>query len=310
MRRKLWLIPLILLVVILVVYLWPVPRVPFDKLYARVDPATVASLQSFRQNHPPQRIEVNGVTWEYVAFGQDEEAVLFLHGMTGAHDIWWQQMEVLQDRYCVVSVTYPAVDSLKEMSAGVMAVLDKEGIERVNVVGSSLGGYFAQYLVATYPERIERAVFANTFPPNDIIAEKNRTIGTLLPYLPEWLIMSVLRGSFEESLYPASGNSELVLAYLLEQGYGRMSKAQVMGRYRCVVEPFASPDPEALGIPVMIIEADNDPLVEPALREQLKATYSSAVIYTLAKTGHFPYLNKTQIYTETLGEFLRIPMQK
>jgi pimeloyl-ACP methyl ester carboxylesterase len=171
-------------------------------------------------------------------------------------------------------------------------------------VGTSLGGYLAQYLVAHYPERILSAVFSNTFPPNDLIAEKNKVIGVVLPFLPEWLVIDVLRGSFANSVYPASGNDELTLAFLNEIGSGRMSKAQVVGRYRCVVQPFVAPDPAALKIPVLIIEADNDPLVEKALREQLKSTYPSAEVRTLSGIGHFIYLNRAQAYTDMIATFM------
>lgn len=306
MHSKLvWLIPLILAVVVLALYLWPVPRVPFDELFTKVDTGTTASLQAFHQNHPLQQVKVDSITWEYVAFGQGEEAILFLHGMTGAYDIWWQQMETLQNHYRVISVTYPPVDSLEELGQGVLAILKHEGIEKVNVVGSSLGGYLTQYLVATRTEKVARAVFANTFPPNDIIAEKNRAIGTALPYLPEWLVMNVLRASFRDSIYPTSGYDELTLAYMLEQSYGRMNKAQVSGRFRCVIDPFTPADPAALGIPVMIIEADNDPLVEETLREQLKTTYPSATVYTLHDVGHFSYLSNAEEYTQLLEEFFK-----
>lgn len=303
-----WIVPLVLLIVVLAVYLWPIPRVPFDQLYAKVEPEKVASLQAFRTMHPPQYIKADGVTWEYTAFGQGTETILFLHGMTGAYDIWWQQMDALQSEYRVISVTYPAVNSLEELSAGVLTILDAEGVDQVNVVGTSLGGYLAQYLVANHPDRILRAVFSNTFPPNELIAEKNKTIGTALPFLPEWLVIDVLRGSFAESVYPASGNDELTLAFLMEIGHGRMSKGQVLGRYRCVVEPFTAPDPAALGIPVMIIEADNDPLVELALREQLKQTYPTAIVHTLSGVGHFPYLKLSEEYTGFLREFFATPI--
>jgi pimeloyl-ACP methyl ester carboxylesterase len=159
-------------------------------------------------------------------------------------------------------------------------------------------------MVAQHPEMVERAVFANTFPPNELIAEQNRTIGALLPYLPEWLVMSVLRGSFQESIYPASGFNELVLAYLLEISYGRMSKADVAGRFHCVVDPFTPPDVEAAGIPVMILEASNDPLVDAVLREQLKAAYPTAKVVNMGEVGHFPYLNQAEAYTARLQEFL------
>jgi len=299
-KSKWWLIPVI---IVLIVYLYPVPKISFQALADKVNSDTVSSLMAFRDAHVPQTLDVNGMPWEYIAYGGGDETIIFLHGMTGAADIWWLQMEAFKDDYRVISLTYPPVDTLAEMSQGVRAILAQEGVDQTNIVGSSLGGYLTQYLVAHYPEKIKRAVFANTFPPNDLIAEKNATIGKLLPFLPEWAIMSVLRGSFEGDVYTASGNSELVLAYMLEQSYGRMKKAQVVGRFHCVVDPFDPPDIEALHIPVMILEADNDPLVEAVLRAQLKAAYPSAQVHTLHDVGHFSYLNNAGEYTELLRAF-------
>lgn len=302
MRSKLWwILPLLVVVGLVVLYHWPVPSIPMDQLYSRADPAIVNSLQSFRKASPPQSLQVDGADWEYVAVGKGPETILFLHGMTGAYDIWWQQIDALQGQYRIISVTYPPVQSLEELETGVLAILEKEGVEDFNVVGTSLGGYFAQYLMARHPERIRRAVLSNTFPPNDLIAEKNRTLGTILPYLPEWLVLSVFRRNFQQTIYPTSGNDELTLAFLNEISYGRMSKAQLVGRYYCVIEKFTAPMPT---IPVMIIESDNDPLVEWTLREQLKATYPTAMVHTFSAAGHFPYLNRAQEYTQLLMNFL------
>lgn len=305
MRAKIkWFVLMFLVAAIAGVYLYPVPSVPFAEVYAKADAAEVESLSAFRLATPPKIIDVNGTSWEYVSMGEGEETILFLHGMTGAYDIWWHQLDALQSDYRVIAVTYPAVDSLAEMEAGVLSILDAEGVDKFNVVGTSLGGYFAQYLVAHHSDRILRAVFSNTFPPNDLIAEKNKTIGAALPFLPEWLVIDVLRGSFAGSVYPASGNDELTLAFLNEIGYGRMSKAQVVGRFHGVVEKFDAPDLSALNTPVLIIEADNDPLVDLVLREQLKEIYPSAEVHTFSGVGHFPYLNRPEEYTELLSEFL------
>jgi pimeloyl-ACP methyl ester carboxylesterase len=197
------------------------------------------------------------------------------------------------------------VAGLEAMSRGLLAILDREDVDRVTVVGSSLGGYLAQYLVAHHPDRIERAVFANTFPPNERITQQNRVLGALLPFLPAWLVVRFLRRNVETSIYPAAGHSELVRAYLREQSYrGGMSKAQFVARYRCVVDPFTPPDVEALGIPSLLVEADNDPLVEEELREELKRTYPSAQVQTLHEVGHFPYLNEPTAYAGLLQAFL------
>ncbi len=303
MKKALLIILAILVLIILVIYFFPRPQASFDELFSRVDEETVKSLQTFRQETPVKQLDVNGRLWEYVVVGDGPETILFLHGMTGASDIWWQQINALAPDYQVIALTYPPAAGLEAMADGVIAILDAEQVDEVNVVGSSLGGYLAQYLVANYPERVKRAVFANTFPPNDIIAEKNKTIGSLLPFLPEWAVMSVLKKSTEENIYPAAGHSELVRAYMLEQANGRMSKSQFLARFQSVIDPFTPPNPEQSGIPVMIIEADNDPLVEETLREMLKETYPTAVVQTLHNVGHFSYLNEPEMYTDLLREF-------
>ena len=52
----------------------------------------------------------------------------------------------------------------------------------------------------------------------------------------------------------------------------------------------------------MVIEVDNDPLVEKALREQLKETYPTAEVATLSN-GHFPYLSMPAEYAAYLETF-------
>ena len=302
MRRAI-LIPLLILLILTGVYFWPVPRQEFTQTYSLAPASQVGSLQAFRSNNPPASLEVNGLKWEYLSTGSGPQTIVFLHGMTGSYDIWWQQIEALKDSYRVVAVTYPAAASLAKMENGLLAILAKEGVDKFNVVGTSLGGYFAQYLVSRNPERIEKAVLANTFPPNDLIKEKNGAIGSLIPYLPEWLVMNVLRGSFAGSIYPASGNDEMTLAFLNEISAGRMRKGQVAARYACIVEKFDPPTDTA--IPLLIIEASNDPLVEAALREQLIDTYPTAKVVTV-DNGHFPYISTPDFYTQTLEVFFGV----
>lgn len=295
---------LIIAILLLGVYLYPVQKKDFAELSGNLPPAQRQSLLAFRQTHPPQSLTVDGQDWEYVAFGAGDEAIIFLHGMTGAYDIWWQQMSELAQAYRVVSLTYPATDTLESLSRGVLAIMDAEGIPRAHFIGSSLGGYLLQYLILTHPERVQSAVLSNTFPPNDLQREKNLPLIRAVPFLPNWFVMSFFRNSIEKNIYPASGYSELVLAYMLEQVSGRMSKAQVSARAKAVIEPFTPPDTAGAGLPLMIIESDNDPLVEPELRQALKATYPDAVVHTLNGAGHFPYLNMAETYTRLLKAFL------
>ena len=268
-----------------------------------IDPSPNSSLLAFRKSNPPNYIKIRNTPWETLVTGSGEETILFLHGLAGAYDIWWQQILALRDRFRLIAVTCPPLGNLPSLAEGILAILNHEQVEKTNLVGSSFGGYLAQYLAARYPERLKKAVFSNTYAQPKFIETKFRLVGLVLPFTPERLVMSVLRWGFRTRIYPTSNRSDLTLAYMLEQASGKLSKADIVCRYRNVIERFERTNADRSQTPLMIIESDNDPLIEPGWREDLRAAYPSARVHTLKEGGHFPYLSTPEEYAKLLEEF-------
>ena len=293
-------ISLFVIVILILVYFIPNPKKHFRELYKGNDDIA-DKLERFRK-YPLKSIKKDGRTWQYIDTGNGGETILFLHGMGGAYDIWFQQIEALKKDFRIISVTYSAVNSLEEMAAGITGILDAEGIDKVHVVGSSLGGYIAQFLLKNHGDRLEKIVLSNTFPPNTLFRRQNEGLGRIISWLPEWLLMRTFRENLKAKVVPASGDNPLVEAYLLEQDYGLMSKKQFIGRFHCVMQYF---EPLSSGNhPVLIIESDNDPLVPKVLHDSLKMLYPHAQVHTFPDQGHFPYLSAPDEYTQWLYKFL------
>ena len=292
-----------LLLLIVAFYLYPTPKKDAIALYDGHDRSVIDGLAKFR-TIPTSSVNSQGADWTYVVLGKGPKTILFLHGMTGGYDFWWQQMNEFSRDYRVISVTYPPVDNLSALGKGIIAILDAQQIDSTVVIGSSLGGYLTQYLLATHPKRVTKAVFGNTFPQTLVYKEKNAGKVAVATWLPEWVIMNGLRQNLYDVVLPASENNPLAKAQLLENTYGRMSKAQFLARYHCVVDRFKPADGKQSGVPILIIESDNDPLVSADLRAQLKSSYPVAQVHTFHHKGHFPYLNAAGEYNDVLRKFL------
>ena len=302
-KKVLKILGILLFLIIVIIYLIPVSEVSFDELYDG-SPEVAEQLAVFREK-PLKSLSHKGVEWQYYDSGGDKETILFLHGMGGAYDIWFQQLDALQSDFRVISVTYPTVNSLDNLAGGILDILDREQIDKVNVIGSSLGGYLTQFLLARYPERLNKVIIGNSFPPNKLYKQKNGGKGKVLPYLPEWLILKFFKANVAQNVVPASENSPLVKAYLLEQASGLMSKQQFIGRFRCVIQEFVPAAADKIKSKILIIESDNDPLVPEVLRDSLKLAYPNAKVHTFHNTGHFTYLNQPEAYTKVMADFFK-----
>ncbi len=295
----------ILILIVVIIYLIPARRADFFSLYPRQDRAA-QSLKEF-YGRPTRTVTVNDVTWKYYVGGNGPRTILFLHGMGGAYDLWWQQVTAFEPDFRVITYTLPeSIDNLEAVLQGILAILDKENVKTFSAVGTSMGGYITQYLMKRIPERIEKAVLGNTFPPNDDIIKENRTRSTIVRLLPEIAIQWFGNRSLHEKLLPAAGGDSLLAAFLPSLPF---SKKGFLGRYAVttdffVINPCAYP---VRRIPKLIIESDNDPLVNEKLRNELKEYYPDAEVYTFHNAGHFPYINEADTYNEVLRRFLTAP---
>jgi len=265
----------------------------------------VDTLRAFRDKNPLRAAELAGARWQWLAGGPpNAPALLLLHGMTGAADIWFQQIVRWRDRLRVIAVTYPELDSLERMADGVCAVLQAESVSRAHVIGSSLGGYLAQFLVAARPEVVASAVFGNTFPPGSAVQRTLLERASAQAALTDAQWRAALAAQVREHIHPAGGHSALLRAYQLEQAEGALQRRTFEARGRCAAQAFVPRDPASLGIASLIVESDNDPLLPAPVRAAMAACYPSTPVATLRGGGHFPYLSAPAAYDAVIEDFL------
>lgn len=115
---------------------------------------------------------VNGIRLRVEVDGpQQEPAVVLANSLGTDLRMWDPQLFALTARFRVVrfdarghgaSAAPDGPYSIGQLGEDLVGVLDYLGLERVHVCGLSLGGLVAMWAAAHHPERIARAVYANT----------------------------------------------------------------------------------------------------------------------------------------------------
>jgi pimeloyl-ACP methyl ester carboxylesterase len=125
-------------------------------------------LEAFRADYPNKSLTVAGVEWQYRICGAGARTLLLLPGGELVNDMGFDLVAALAPRFRIIYPAYPRVTSLDSLADGVAAILDRENIARVCVLGASFGGAVAQSMIRRHPERIERLVLSNTGVPTGI----------------------------------------------------------------------------------------------------------------------------------------------
>lgn len=101
----------------------------------------------------------------------DGTTIVFVNSLGTNLDMWESQLPPLTDHVRIVrydqrghgrSESGPAEFSVDQLGLDLRDVLDSLGLKRVVLCGLSLGGMVAIWFAAHFPERVDRAVFADT----------------------------------------------------------------------------------------------------------------------------------------------------
>lgn len=109
------------------------------------------------------KVNNNGIKLNVRDYEDNGEVIIFLHYGSGNLMAWDAMIPYFKNMYRVITMDLRGHGrsdkplkgySLEEMSADIIAVMDNLKIDRVHIIGSSLGGEVAAALAANYADRI------------------------------------------------------------------------------------------------------------------------------------------------------------
>lgn len=268
--------------------------------------ALIADRDRFAASHPEKRVTVNGREWGMIAAGEAGPALVLIPGTLGRADIFWQQIEALRGRVRILSLSFPSTGGIVEWADDLAELMRRQNMDTATVLGSSLGGYLAQYFAAAHADRTERLIAANTLHSVEAIQQRPPYNSDL-----DGGPIEELRAGFGRGLtawgetHPEQ--SDLVEMLMAEQG-GRIPEPELRSRLKALKHGPELPPP---GIPadrIVTIEGDDDPLVPPDMRDAVRKRLKPAVAYQFAWGGHFPYVVRPTEYTTLLEEQLGLEL--
>ena len=110
----------------------------------------------------------------YMYFGQGDETIVFIHGLSDDINYWSGLSEHLKNRYKILlyDIRGHGKSEFEEFNIEVLVedlygLLLKENIEKASLVGFSLGGNIALDFTIRYPEIVEKLVLMASFSEFD-----------------------------------------------------------------------------------------------------------------------------------------------
>ena len=242
-------------------------------------------------------VENESVRIWYETFGDRSarETILLLSGAGTDHTVWQAQIKALEGQFSVIAIDNRGSGrsdrpegpySAEEMAEDVRAVLVKEGVIRLNLVGFSLGGLVAQKFVSRYPEMITRLVLMNcslgSGNPDTVLPRKD--VINMFLFFAALTQEDCCRNSVDYCFGPALEHEdparyESFLAYTMANYLGIPFQIPIL-----VSEEQFLDEAAARPIPVLIILSNDDPVTPPENGEAFKKHLPHATIEYL--DGH------------------------
>lgn len=252
----------------------------------------------------------DGVRIAYLFDGEQSKPVLLLSNSIGTDlHMWDGQVPALTEHFRLLRYDargHGASDvpsgpySLDRLGRDVVELLDALGLQRVHVLGLSLGGIVAQWLGIHLPERVDRLVLSNTAAYLGPPQQWDRPIAELLE-APD---MQATAEMFLHNWFPARmlhDHNEVV------EGFRRTLLATqregVAGSWAAVRDYDLRHTATLIRNPTLVIAGEHDTVTSAGHGEELAATVPGAR-YTVLPTVHMANVERPAEFLDAVLAFL------
>ncbi|MCX7822416.1 MAG: alpha/beta hydrolase [Syntrophobacterales bacterium] len=244
--------------------------------------------------------------------------LLFISGLSGGSWSWYKQRPFFEAFYRVITFDNrgagrswmpPGPYTMEQMAEDTLALLDHLAIEKVHVVGISMGGMIAQQLAATHPNRLSALVLGCThcgkkrrIPPSpEVLSRLTNQEGLSAEEIVEKNI-PLLFGNKCRSEHP-----EIVEEYKRNTLSSPLQPLEAFQAQIAAINKFdVCSILDRITCPVLVITGKDDILVPPENSKILVELIPYARLVELEEVGHLLHLEAYDTFNRIVREFLLI----
>jgi pimeloyl-ACP methyl ester carboxylesterase len=287
-------------------------KIDYDESkYADVPVELKERFFSFADDVEIREIQRGSRSFRYIERGpRDAKAVVFFTGGVKFPLFSFSVIEALSRELHVIAPAQPQCRTISEFLDGVNAILETESIAGYSVAGSSWGGQVAQVAVLNSPQRVDRAVLANTGISSGV------AIGLALR-LYRWAIhrkkpeevvagfrkqaLGMLCDTEQSTAFWTALFDDLFERYMTYEDFVTLIDTQID-----YVQTYSAELARGgFATPVLILSSANESAGSAKMRSQLRQAYPNAEVYEFSEGGHHPALLHLQEYQQVVEEFLQ-----
>ena len=245
--------------------------------------------------------------FEVVGGPSTRPALVLCHGAGSNHASWFQQVHALARDRPVISWDhrgYGRSSDLDERSGpevapgDLLAILDELALERVDLVGQSMGGWTAVGATLAQPHRVRSLILTDSIG------------GIVTDAVIAQLARDAARDPEHEVLgdHPALGatfrHRAPALAHLYQMGGGMGSVDPATMIDRLVHVTYGPNEAARLSLPVLCVVGDHDRIFPPVVMRAVADALPDARVVEIAGAGHSAYFEAPHSWNRAVGDFL------
>ena len=243
--------------------------------------------------------------------------VVLLHGFGSSLHTWEDWVPALSKDFRVIRYDLPgngltgpdaSGDYTDARGMGVLLeLLNHLGIQKISLVGHSIGGRLAWHFAAAHPERIEKLVLVapDGFASPGFEYGKAPEIGLSLQAMRYVLPKTLLRMSLE----PAYSNASAMTDQRLTRYHDLMLAPGVRPALIARLEQSALPDPKPIlahiKVPTLLLWGDQDAMIPVANADDYLRSLPNARLVRIPGVGHLPQEEAPAESVRSVLEFLQ-----
>jgi pimeloyl-ACP methyl ester carboxylesterase len=231
--------------------------------------------------------------------------LLFLHGARGA-SAWLPFMQKLAQQFDLIVPEHPGfggsdtpdwLDNVGDLAYFYLDVIDQLGLGRVNLVGTSLGGWIAAELAVRCCDRLRSLVLS---APAGIHVKGLPKGDTFI-----WSPAEMMRKLFhDQTLAEAALQKPLSEAEQFSEMKNRLIMAKLTWQPR-LYNPHLHKWLHRISVPTLILWGDDDQIIPSGYGPAFAELIPGSRLEIIAECGHLPQIEQTDAFVEKISVFVR-----